>query len=177
MSGIDADRFFKRIDQSQIAPFFLAKCKQLVLNCIHTHGKTYYAISGFRSPEEQEKLYNIGRNGDSRPTVTNAQGFKSYHNFGLAIDFCWDKDSKREGLQPGWEIESYKRLAEEAVKLGLVAGYNFKMQDGPHIQIPLNAIGLAKLETLYKEDGLEACWEEAEKVLTTNQAFKKHWTE
>jgi peptidoglycan L-alanyl-D-glutamate endopeptidase CwlK len=139
-------------------------------------GHSYYAISGFRDPIEQDKLYAIGRTEKKgSPIVTNAPGFKSYHNYGLAIDFCWDKDQKREGLQPGWDVKSYMVLAEEAEKLGLVSGMKFKMVDAPHIQIPMNVIGLTKLEEIYKEGGIEACWEEVTKVLSTSNAFKKSW--
>jgi hypothetical protein len=38
------------------------------------------AVSGFRTPEEQDALYNSGRG------VTGARGGQSYHNYGAALD-------------------------------------------------------------------------------------------
>ncbi len=44
-------------------------------------------ISGFRSSKEQDDLYAIGRTASlDRPTVTDARGGQSAHNFGLAVD-------------------------------------------------------------------------------------------
>jgi peptidoglycan L-alanyl-D-glutamate endopeptidase CwlK len=173
---MDVEKFFSRVDQTKIDPLFLAKAKKLIANCI-IRGNTYYAISGYRDPAEQDKLFAIGRSGPdaAKPKVTNAQGFKSYHNYGLAIDFCFDASATREGLQPGWEPRSYIVLAEEAEKLGLFSGMKFTNQDCPHIQIPLNAMSLTKLEDLYKKGGLDSVWSEAEKVLTTGNAFKAAW--
>jgi peptidoglycan L-alanyl-D-glutamate endopeptidase CwlK len=172
---IDVNKYFKRIDQAKIFPLLLDKCKELAINTV-VRGKAYYAISGFRDPIEQDKLYAIGRTEkQDHPTVTNAAGFKSYHNYGLAIDFCWDKDQKREGLQPSWDVKEYTVLAEEAAKIGLFSGMKFKMVDAPHIQIPLNVIGLTKLEELYKAGGLQACWDEVMKVMANSNVFKNQW--
>lgn len=170
----DVEKFFKRIDQSKIFPPFLKRSKQLVLNCVQGQAnKSYHAISGFRDPVEQDGLYSIGRTTQlDRAIVTNAKGFKSYHNYGLAIDFCWDRDAKREGLQPGWEPEQYKALAEEAEKLDLLCGGKFTNPDWPHIQLPMNVLGLTRLEELYKNKGLEACWEEVERIMRSTDRFK-----
>src|SRR5205085_7135862 len=98
----------------------------------------FYAISGFREAKEQEALYAIGRTTQlNRKPVTNAKPYSSFHNFGLAIDFCRDADTTRDGLQPDWKFEDYKILAEEAVKVGLEPGYNWKkFPEGPHVQVP-----------------------------------------
>lgn len=45
-------------------------------------------VQVLRTFAEQDALYAQGRNGDKRPKVTNARGGQSYHNYGLAIDFC-----------------------------------------------------------------------------------------
>jgi peptidoglycan L-alanyl-D-glutamate endopeptidase CwlK len=45
-------------------------------------------VQGLRTIEEQNELYAQGR---TKPgsIVTNAKGGSSYHNYGLAIDFCF----------------------------------------------------------------------------------------
>lgn len=43
---------------------------------------------GLRTLTEQTNLYNQGRFGNPGPIVTNAKAGKSYHNYGLAVDFC-----------------------------------------------------------------------------------------
>lgn len=172
---IPIEKYFVRIDQSKLFPPLLDKAKELIYNCV-IRGQVYYAISGYRDPIEQDKLYAIGRTEKlDSPKVTNAPGFKSFHNYGLAIDFCWDKSQDREGLQPGWEPNNYRVLAEEAQKLGLFSGMTFKLVDAPHIQVPPNAQGLIKLEALFKEEGLPGCWREVDRVLTTSGMFKKNW--
>lgn len=43
--------------------------------------------SVFRTIEEQNKLYQQGRNLPGK-VVTMARGYESYHNYGLAVDVC-----------------------------------------------------------------------------------------
>jgi peptidoglycan L-alanyl-D-glutamate endopeptidase CwlK len=43
-------------------------------------------LSGTRTYDEQDILYNKGRNGHPGPIVTNATGGQSNHNFGIAWD-------------------------------------------------------------------------------------------
>lgn len=45
-------------------------------------------VQGLRTFPEQDALYA------QRPKVTNAKGGQSYHNYGLAIDFCLIVDGK-----------------------------------------------------------------------------------
>ena len=44
---------------------------------------------GLRSVDEQNRLYQQGRNGNPGPKVTNAKGGYSWHNFGLAWDIAF----------------------------------------------------------------------------------------
>ena len=48
---------------------------------------------GFRSFEEQQKLYAIGRLTPGKK-VTNAKAGQSIHNYGLAVDICLIIDGK-----------------------------------------------------------------------------------
>lgn len=54
----------------------------------------------FRSFAEQDLLYEQGRTKKGN-RVTNARGGQSYHNYGLAIDFCLLRGSKQE---PIWDL-------------------------------------------------------------------------
>ena len=60
---------------------FLAKAK--------LQGVEVEITCGFRSFEEQTKLYN------QVPKVTNAKAGESFHNYGLAIDVIFIKNGKR----------------------------------------------------------------------------------
>jgi peptidoglycan L-alanyl-D-glutamate endopeptidase CwlK len=63
-------------------------------------------VQGFRTFAEQDALYAQGRNGDTRPLVTNAKGGESYHNFALGFDFAilTDKDKNGTYEDLSWDI-------------------------------------------------------------------------
>lgn len=106
----------------------------LLLEACEKRGARYYMISGYRPIPEQDGLYAQGR---TKPgvIVTNAKGGQSYHNQGIALDFCRDKDMTRAGLQPGWAPEDYRILAEESQKFkNLESGFFWSFKDPPHIQ-------------------------------------------
>lgn len=146
-----------RIDQNKLYPKFLELIKTLLVNC-QNRGYTFFAISAYRSPEEQSKLYAIGRTSAGK-VVTNAKAYESYHNFGLAVDLCHDLDHKKEnGLQPSWDMAAYKVLQEEAHKLGLTSGLDFKsFPEGPHIQYK-SSLSLAQMKELVLKGGLSEVW-------------------
>lgn len=147
---------FSRLNLNKINPMFLTLCRELIDNC-SALGYDYFAISGFRSPEEQAKLYAQGRTTEGK-IVTNAPPFSSLHQFGMAIDFCLDGDKNKDGLQPLWQIDQYETLAQEARKLGLITGMDFKkFKEGPHIQMATTK-QLQELKKFYQEGGLENVW-------------------
>jgi peptidoglycan LD-endopeptidase CwlK len=97
-------------------------------------------VQGLRTFAEQDALYK------QKPKVTNAKAGQSYHNYGLALDFCllidkdgngsfetlsWDtlKDFDKDGL-PDWK---------EVVKVFEAAGYEWggawsTFKDAPHLE-------------------------------------------
>ena len=97
-----------------------------------------------RTFKEQNELYAKGRTklvdgeGNRIGIVTKAKGGQSYHNFGLAIDFCimasrlatWDisVDFDKDG-KPDWMevIDIFKRNGWES-------GADWKFRDFPHLQ-------------------------------------------
>jgi peptidoglycan LD-endopeptidase CwlK len=159
---------------SAIYPPLMQKLEILQANCL-ARGVDYWLISGFRSWDEQNKLYALGRTvknvdaTEEKPMggiVTKARGGQSYHNFGVAADAALDKDATRAGLQPDWNFEAYQVWAEEAKKLGLDAGYYWKgFPDAPHVQLNFAKVGLtlADLQRMYAKGGIQFVWNELSK--------------
>ncbi|OWR27727.1 peptidase M15 [Saccharibacillus sp. O23] len=95
--------------------------------------------SGFRSGEEQDRLYRQGRQ-DAGNIVTNARGGQSYHNYGLAIDFAL-----RDGSDIVWDMErdgngngrsDWMEVVELAKALGFDWGGDWEnFPDYPHLQM------------------------------------------
>lgn len=87
-------------------------------------------ISGTRTYEEQDALYEQGRTKPGR-VVTNARGGYSNHNFGVAFDI-----GVFEGGRYLDESPAYKAVGAIGMKLGLEWGGNWKtIQDEPHFQL------------------------------------------
>ena len=151
--------YFVRLDLSTIYPPFLEMSRELLVN-LYRRQEDFWAISGYRDEDEQDSLYAQGRTKPGN-IVTNARFGSSAHNFGIAIDFCKDKDVARAGIQPDWNLEAYRPLAEEASELDLEAAFWWQhFKEGPHIQLPLERKGikLSKLKALYEKGGIKAVW-------------------
>lgn len=150
--------YYTRIDPKLLYPPFWAKSCALQANCL-TAGVAYYATSGFRSVADQDALYAQGRTKPGK-VVTNARGGQSYHNFGLAIDWCRDADMTREGLQPDWDPDSYETISQKAPALGLESGLHWKFRDAPHVQLNIESKGitLPQLDAIFKKSGLPGVW-------------------
>jgi peptidoglycan L-alanyl-D-glutamate endopeptidase CwlK len=87
-------------------------------------------ISGTRTYEEQNALYEQGRTKPGR-VATNARGGYSNHNFGIAFDI-----GVFEGGRYLDESPAYKAVGALGMKLGLEWGGNWKsIQDEPHFQL------------------------------------------
>lgn len=152
---------FCRINPSYLHPLFLKRLRGLIAAAAK-RGVEYWAISGYRSIEEQAALYAKGREGDyvfnKSLVVTNAKPGYSAHNYGIAVDLCKDGFTDRAGLQPSYKPGDYSLLGELAPRFGLLWGGTFKMADGPHIQLPGYVSGkeLEALRVLYMTGGMEA---------------------
>lgn len=99
-------------------------------------------VQGLRTVEEQNALYAQGR---TRPgkKVTNARGGYSWHNYGLAIDFCLlinDKeiswDVKRDW--DGDRIADWMEVVSVFRKAGWEWGGTWKFKDNPHFEKKFN---------------------------------------
>lgn len=145
----------ERINLAILYPPFTSKIQALHKACAARQA-SYWAISGMRTVAEQDALFAQGRTAPGK-VVTNARGGQSYHNFGIAVDFCLDKDTERKGLQPDWDAQAYTVLGEEAVKLGLEWGGNFRsLKDYPHVQLSLQSKAtLRDLDREYRKGGYD----------------------
>ena len=87
-------------------------------------------ISGTRTYEEQDALYEQGRSKPG-PIVTNARGGYSNHNFGVAFDI-----GVFEGGRYLDESPAYKAVGALGKQLGLEWGGDWKsIQDEPHFEL------------------------------------------
>ncbi len=144
------------IDFDLLNPDFSTKVKQLLINC-KKRGANLFIYTYIRDPWQQVKLYRQSR---TRTQINNtikmlrsnkadflaqvmeevgpqygrwaSNSIVSFHSLGEAIDsFVVDKGVavwRRSNI-------GYLIYAEEAVKLGLTAGYFFKHSDAVHVQM------------------------------------------
>ena len=100
----------------------------------YAEGIYLFFTSGYRSLEEQAKLYGQGRasfiykgkqyGNPSKDVVTNAKPGDSNHNYGLAIDFVL---TNAEGTQANWTVsDKWKRAAAIAKELGFSWGGDWR---------------------------------------------------
>ncbi|KYD18745.1 M15 family metallopeptidase [Saccharococcus caldoxylosilyticus] len=101
---------------------------------------------GLRTIEEQNRLYAQGRTKPGK-IVTNARGGYSYHNFGLAFDFCVC-DVVKGSLVPNWKVDRrWLRVGQIGKSLGLEWGGDWKsFKDYPHFQYTFG-LSLAQLRS------------------------------
>lgn len=102
-------------------------------------------VQGLRTIDEQNALYAQGRTKPG-PIVTKAVGGKSYHNYGLAIDFAILKDTDNNGnfetlswnTKEDFDKDGKKDWMEVVAvfkKYGWVWGGDFQsIPDAPHFE-------------------------------------------
>lgn len=82
-----------------------------------------------RTNAEQDALYAIGRTKPGK-VVTNARGGESYHNYGLAADFCLIVDGK-----VSWAVDkNWAAVIAIFESYGWESGHRWKFKDSPHVQ-------------------------------------------
>lgn len=102
-------------------------------------------VQGLRTIDEQNKLYAQGRTAPGN-IVTKAKGGQSYHNFGLAIDFCllYDKDGNGTYELVSWDqakdfdndgTADWKEVVNVFEKAGYTWGGRWAtIVDAPHFE-------------------------------------------
>lgn len=95
----------------------------------------------YRTPEEQDALFN------KRPKVTNAKGWQSIHNYGLAFDIVLLYDNNGDGTfeEASWsQIRDFDKDSKadwmEVTNLFKSRGWEWggdwkKFKDAPHFQM------------------------------------------
>lgn len=91
----------------------------------------------YRTPKEQDGLYAQGRTKAGR-IVTNAKGWQSVHNYGLALDIVllYDKDNNGTFETASWDLnKDWMKVTDYFKSLGWEWGGDWKsFKDAPHFQ-------------------------------------------
>lgn len=92
----------------------------------------WYVVSGYRSLEEQAKLWDAYR---LRGGAKAAPPGSSAHNYGLAVDVVLDVDPDAPGLQPSWDIKlaGWGWLKARSIPHPTLQN-GWRFGDWPHIQ-------------------------------------------
>lgn len=142
----------------------LANAAKKMAEIAAMRGIQFTITQGFRSVEEQNRLYAQGRSSPGQ-IVTKAPGGKSWHNYGLAFDLvivepdgslCWDDEDKR-----------WKELGSIGASCGLEWGGHWTgFKDLPHFQWPMR-MSYAEAYQIFKDGGTAAVWAELDKKEAT----------
>ena len=115
-------RTFSKLDKdyaNRLASMFIVMKQQ--------HGYDMTMIEGHRTAERQDSLSS---------GVTQAKGYQSYHQYGLAADCAFMKNGKlmTDPSDP-WTMKGYKLMGEVAKSVGLVWGGNWTFKDYGHTEL------------------------------------------
>ena len=110
----------------------LAKATAATLGC------DYVGISGLRTWDEQDRIYQLGRRGAAgEAKVTNARGGHSWHNFGVALDCGVFRGGQYlDEADRALAAQVHRVCAVHARRCGLTWGGDWKQPDLPHYQVP-----------------------------------------
>ena len=104
---------------------------EAIISEMKKKGHEVRVVQGYRSREEQDKLYAQGRTTPGA-IVTNAKGGESLHNFGCAVDFVFVKE--------GYNASSllWETLGAVGKRQGFVWGGDWtSLVDKPHFEMTL----------------------------------------
>lgn len=108
----------------------LAGKAENILSFARRDGFTMVITQGLRTFAQQNALYAKGRT-TRGPRVTNAPGGRSYHNYGIAVDFAFVVGGKIS-----WDERLYRNIGKWADEAGgLTWGGRWKFVDLPHVQL------------------------------------------
>ena len=128
-------------------------------------------VQGYRTVEEQDALYAIGRTTAGK-VVTNCRGGHSYHNFGLAVDVVPSQFAPEQPYSPDWNSShpAWKKMQEAGQAVGLTSGATWRtFPDAPHFQLtgdfPGNAPDDYVRDLAQGPRGLQAVWDEVRRSI------------
>lgn len=148
------------LNDSQVNPTFAGMTKETIRD-LRREDLSMKVHEGFRSDTKQDQDYAKGRRGIAgEPTVTNARGGESWHNYGLAADMIIHDANGRPGWHDGGDYSKiWERYGELATQNGLYWGGNF--DDRPHVEYHpgLTAGQASTLKDERATGGLEGAWD------------------
>ena len=116
-------------DWGKLNPAYMQSILHLMAR-LESRGYRFVLLEGYRSPERQEKLANLGNH------VTSARAFQSKHQYGLAVDLAPVREGKLLiSERDPWAMEAYLALGEEAAKAGLTWGGVWWFKDYGHVEM------------------------------------------
>lgn len=116
---------------AKLNPIVAYNAGKLLKQCA-AEGLNIRITQGLRTFAEQEALYNQGRT-TAGQIVTNAKAGYSYHNYGLAFDFCLIVDGKAVWNET---LPAWKRIVTIAKELGFAWGGDWiGFKDYPHFEM------------------------------------------
>ena len=148
---------------SLLYPPFASTVRSFILEA-RRNGMDVSVFQGLRTFEEQQKLYQKGRDAnfrvvDRKSVVTNAPPGMSMHNYGLAVDVVFDGNPAKPGFQWSWSDKyPWKKLALLGKEMGLEPAYFWKtFPEAPHFEKSYGTT-YRELHALYKEGGTALVW-------------------
>lgn len=115
-------------DWAKLQPAFRQTLLTLMAR-LSARGYDFALLEGYRSPERQETLAALGAH------MTRARAYESRHQFGMAADLAPMRNGALAfNVDEPWTKSAYMAFGEESVKLGMVWGGNWKLQDYGHVE-------------------------------------------
>jgi peptidoglycan L-alanyl-D-glutamate endopeptidase CwlK len=129
---------------------FIAEARRVALV---KYGCDYVAISGHRTWETQDLLYDRGRTSPGAK-VTNARGGYSNHNFGIALDFGVFRNGKYlDSDDPSTAAVVHRNAGAIASDFDIEWGGDWtSFKDFPHFEIP-TGLTMAQKRAQWAEHG------------------------
>lgn len=123
----------------------------------HAEGLAVFPFEGLRRAERQSWLYALGRTIPGK-VVTNAQAGESFHHYGLAVDFAFDRIPETPKVDWTWDgnWELFGQIMmDEGLEWYGAPGSRFR--EAPHVQL---SAGFRPRELLdvFLRGGLDAVW-------------------
>lgn len=150
---------------SNLYPIFKELCLKFEEDFKKETGIPIYLFCGYRSFEDQLKLWKIGRRGvDGERKVTNSLPGQSFHNYGLAADYVFDADLLKPQVQWSWDSKfPWDKIGIVSKRLGINWGGNFKSVDKPHIE---KTWGLTyqQCNIIYNTVGIVGLWKDIDNL-------------
>jgi peptidoglycan L-alanyl-D-glutamate endopeptidase CwlK len=167
---------------SSVYPELASRWRMVAQKMWDAHRVIIRVTDGLREFEEQLKVWSKGRVkgaggkwyiSDIKKVVTHAMPGQSYHQYGLAIDSCFQGSDPflekidRKDATLLWN--AYGRFCKE---VGLEWGGEWvgSKNDRPHCQLSYG-LNILSLNCLYEEGGIESVWNKCKALANCGSAL------